>query len=118
MADLSAAADPGSGHLLGHVLGDGQAVSMAAHHVSIPSVYVEVFAFHLVLRLFKKKKKSHWPLLGSHSADRQSTSQPLWLHIGHSINGTTVVLHLQIALIMASALFLSSVTYRFTSTYN
>lgn len=36
MADLSAAAHPGSGHLLGHVLGDGQAFSMAAHHVGSP----------------------------------------------------------------------------------
>lgn len=34
MADLSAAVDPGSGHLLGHVLGDGQTASMAPHHVS------------------------------------------------------------------------------------
>lgn len=37
MAELSAAADPGSGHLLGHVPGDGQAVSVAAHHVGSPA---------------------------------------------------------------------------------
>lgn len=42
MADISAAADPGSGHLLGHVLGDGQAVPMAAHHVGTPSVNVYI----------------------------------------------------------------------------
>lgn len=42
MANISAAADPGSGHLLGHVLGDGQAVPMAAHHVGTPSVNVYI----------------------------------------------------------------------------
>ena len=47
MADLSAAADPGSGYLLGLVLGDSQACSMAAHHVCILIVYMEVLAFLL-----------------------------------------------------------------------
>lgn len=47
MADLSAAADPGSGHLLGPVLGDGQAESMAPYHVGTLSVYL-VTALHLV----------------------------------------------------------------------
>ncbi len=43
MADLSAAAHPGPGHLLGDVPGDRQAASMAAYHVGTPSVHVEVF---------------------------------------------------------------------------
>ena len=34
-AHLPAAADPGPGHLPGLVLGDGQAISMAAYHVCI-----------------------------------------------------------------------------------
>lgn len=96
MADLSAAPDPGSGHLLGCVLGNGQAVSMAAHHVCTPSVYVDVLAFHLVFHLVSEAFYfplavhicSHRPLPGSETADRQGTSQPLWHHIGHSINNT------------------------------
>ena len=48
MADLSADADFGSNHLLGHVLGNRQTISMANYHVSIMSVYVEVFSSHLV----------------------------------------------------------------------
>lgn len=36
MADLSAAADPGSGHLPGHVSVDGQAVPVAPDHVGPP----------------------------------------------------------------------------------
>lgn len=40
MADLSAGADPGSGHLLGPVPGDGQAASMAPYHVGTLSVYL------------------------------------------------------------------------------
>lgn len=47
MADLSAAVDPGSRHLLGHVLGDGQAIPMAPDHVGASSVCVEAFD-HLV----------------------------------------------------------------------
>ncbi len=50
MADLSSAADHGSGHLLGHVLGDGQAVPMAAYHVGALSVYMEVLLFISFLR--------------------------------------------------------------------
>lgn len=86
MADLSAASDPGSGHLLGHVLRDGKAVSMAAYHVGISSVYVEVFAFHLVYEAFFFPHCG--PSMFSLAADRQGTSQPPWLHIGHSINST------------------------------
>lgn len=41
MAGLSAIADHGSGHLLGLVLGDGQALSMADYHVRTLSVYAE-----------------------------------------------------------------------------
>ena len=33
MAVLPAPADPGSGHLLGDLLGSGQTIQMAAHHV-------------------------------------------------------------------------------------
>lgn len=36
MADLSAAADPGSGHLPDHVPVDGQAVPLAPDHVGAP----------------------------------------------------------------------------------
>lgn len=36
MADLSAAADPGSGHLPDHVPVDGQAVPVAPDHVGAP----------------------------------------------------------------------------------
>lgn len=45
MADLSAIADSGSGHLLGHVLGNGQAVSMADYHVSTMRVYFLLIFF-------------------------------------------------------------------------
>lgn len=76
MADLSAASDPGSGHLLGHVLRDGKAVSMAAYHVGTSRVYVEVFAFHLVYEAFFFSPIvvplcSHWP-----QTDRAPVSLP------------------------------------------
>lgn len=48
MADLSADADFGSNHLLGHVLGNRQTISMADYHVSIMSVHMEVFSSPLV----------------------------------------------------------------------
>jgi len=52
MAELSAVADPGFGHLLGHVFGYGKAVSMSAYHVGTMSLYVDVFAFYLSLAIF------------------------------------------------------------------
>lgn len=44
MADLFAATDPGSGYLLGHVLGYGQAFSVSADHVGTLTVSVKVFS--------------------------------------------------------------------------
>lgn len=79
MADMSAAAHPGPGHLLGHVLRDGQTFSMAAYRVCILNVYVEVqllfilclkpFFLRLVVHLF-----SHWVLLESLTTDRAPVS--------------------------------------------
>lgn len=48
MADLSAFADSGFDYLLGHVFRNSQTISMADYHVSIISVYAEVFSSHLV----------------------------------------------------------------------
>lgn len=85
MADLSSAADHGSGHLLGHVLGDGQAVSLAAYHVGALSVYMVVFAFHLPSEAISV-------LIGLCPDHNQGTCQPLWHHIGHSINSTSDII--------------------------
>lgn len=45
MADLFAATDPGSGYLLGHVLGYGQAFSVSADHVGTLTVSVNCTSF-------------------------------------------------------------------------
>lgn len=93
MAGLPAAAHHGSGHLLGHVLGDGQAVSMAANHVGSLSVYVE--EMHLISEAIFSSLTSSW------ITDRQGSSQPLWLHEGFCISKTTnSILHSQITLTM------------------
>lgn len=70
MAGLSAAADHGSGHLLGVVLGDGQAVSRAHYHVCILSVYAKNCCF------FPSQSISALtcPVLSG----RQNSSQSLW----------------------------------------
>lgn len=101
MAHLSAAADPGSGHLLGHVLGDGQAASVAPYHVGTSSVCV--FAVHPV-------------------SDHLCPHRPQTDRAPVSLSGTTgltpsiapmIQLHSQIALRMTLPLFLSSMTCLF-----
>ena len=40
MVDLLTTADPGPGHLRGHLSGSGQAVAMAAFYVSTPAAFL------------------------------------------------------------------------------
>lgn len=101
MAELSAAADPGSGHLLGHVPGDGQAVSVAAHHVGSPRVNSQVFAFHVQLCF-------HWPPTNRAALRLPGTNRVT------ALTSTSTALHLQIALMLTLPLFLPPVP--FTST--
>lgn len=112
MADLSAVADSGSGHMLGHVLGNGQAVSMANCHVSSMSVYVEVFSFYLVSGAIIAVYLHLCTLDTAWITDRQDISEPLWHNRVSPLTEQTTALHHQIALTM-TVLFLSDSPFYF-----
>lgn len=106
MADISAAAHPGPGHLLGHVLRDGQTFSMAAYHVCILNVYVDVqLLFILCVSFFYYFCGESLFSLGFAGIidSRQDTSQCLLHNISYSINSDGIS---QITQTMALAFFL------------